>query len=267
MNTFSQSSWELLPHIEKNDYYLLEGTFTDGEEFEMYLTKTWEICGDAINERENSQGLKGWYQLKNEAKKHLLVGSINQNAEVGASSYFIKLFVPQNPLATIDDETCEIADYKELFVVDACCSMQKMNWKKQGKQSFQQIELKEIHPSSWETEASLNLSINELELLTINLTDLTKIKYIDSVEVLAAKEIDGQFYAIIEFGHMTNPGSNGMGFCGAGYEAYLGFIQINASLDIVKFEFHQTESCNRIIPEDKYTFNKEHPENGILEKE
>jgi len=133
--------------------------------------------------------------------------------------------------------------------------------------TFYAVELKPIHHFSWNTEVTIGLEIRGIEISEINLTELSEIEYIQTVEILAAKEIENNFYAIIEFGHMTNPGSSGSGHCGAGYERYLGFLKINSGLEIEQFEFHQTWSCIRYIPEDKFTFDKGHPEKGIMKKE
>ena len=133
------------------------------------------------------------------------------------------------------------------------------------KEVFLSVDLEEKHSYSWATDATITLEIEKLEFTEINLTFLTGIEHIQSIEILSSKEIENEFYAIIEFGHMTNPGSNGRGYCGAGYENFIGFIKVDDSLELEEFEFRQTTSCLKDIPENLYSFNKNNPENGIKE--
>ena len=140
-----------------------------------------------------------------------------------------------------------------------------MKWRMADKEVFLSVDLEEKHSYSWATDATITLEIEKLEFTEINLTFLTGIEHIQSIEILSSKEIENEFYAIIEFGHMTNPGSNGRGYCGAGYENFIGFIKVDDSLELEEFEFRQTTSCLKDIPENLYSFNKNNPENGIKE--
>ena len=142
-----------------------------------------------------------------------------------------------------------------------------MKWRMADKEVFLSVDLEEKHSYSWATDATITLEIEKLEFIEINLTFLTGIEHIQSIEILSSKEIENEFYAIIEFGHMTNPGSNGRGYCGAGYENFIGFIKVDDSLELDKFEFYQTASCINYIPEESYLFDKGNPENGIKKNE
>lgn len=261
LKAHAQLNWQFEPKIEQNEFYLLTGEIDDKYPIEMYLVKTWEFCGESNNNRWNARGLRGWYQYEKVRKKIPLIGSMKYDDP----EYFVKLYVPANPLDTIDGKTCSVKGFKEEFLAENCCSIKEMKWRMADKEVFLPVDLEERHNFSWATDATITLKIEKLEFTEINLTSLTGIEYIQSIEILTAKEIGNEFYAIIQFGHMTNPGSSGSGHCGAGYEKFIGFIKIDDSLELDKFEFHQTESCLNYIPEDLYSFDKDNPENGIKE--
>lgn len=105
-----------------------------------------------------------------------------------------------------------------------------------------------------------------MEFFSFNLSNATENKYIDAVNVLSSKVFDNNFYLIFSFEHMSNPGSIGLGNCGAGVEEYLGFLHINESFEVVDFNYYLTESCGHFI-EQEYYYDKEFPENGIKEIE
>ncbi len=140
-----------------------------------------------------------------------------------------------------------------------------MIWKQSSDDKAYHVDLKETHPSSWKTNAQLSFEIGGISLLELNLSELVANEYIDTIDVEAASEIDGNFYFIVRFGHLTTPGWFGSGQCGAGWEEWLAFIQVNNSLEIEEFEYVQNESCYKVI-EAEYFFDKDHPEFGITEK-
>jgi len=257
----AQSKWEFKPKIEGHEYYLLKGKIDGKYSIEMFLTETWEFCGESDNNKWNARGIRGWYQYETVKKKFPLVGSMKYDAP----EYFVRLYVPKNPLDKIERKSCEVKEYKEIFIAEKCCSMNEMKWRTADKDIFLPVNLEEIHSFSWATNSVVILEISGLEFTEINLASLTGIEHIQYIDILSEKEIENKFYAIVQFGHMTNPGSNGSGHCGAGYERFLGYIEVNHSLELEKFEYFQTESCLRYIPEGLYSFDEKNPEKGIKE--
>lgn len=264
---YSQQAWELKPNIERNAYSILEGSIDAKYPISMYLEVTWNYCGPNDNYKWNPRIIKGWYEYKRIGKKIPLIGSINggDNAE-----YYLKMYVPENVLDTLDGKTCTLDKFKEMFFIPVGYyserySMDSMQWTNHGEENFHPVYLKEVHPSTWKTLAALSFKVDNIELLKIDLSKLASNEFIDKVEVEAVKEFDGNFYFIVRFGHLTTPGWFGSGQCGAGWEEWLAFIQINNSLEVEKFEYFQNESCYKLIEAD-YSFNKEHPEYGIIVK-
>ena len=258
----AQSEWKFQTHIDNNEFYLFEGVINEEYPIEMYLEQTWDFCGTGNNNRWKARGLKGWYQYPKIKKKIPLIGSICRSDP----DHYIKLFVPTILLDTINDETCELDKYKEKFIAHSS-RFSKLEWKTFKMDSFYSVKLKPVHNFSWNTDVTIGLEIRDIEILEINITKLSEIEFIQFIEILATKEINNNFYAIIEFGHRSNLDSSGSGYCGAGYEKYLGFIKVNYALELEKFEMQQIWSCLNSIPEGKFTFDKEHPEQGIIEKE
>ena len=233
----------------------------------MYLELTWNYCGPNDNYKWNPRIIKGWYAYKKIGKKIPLIGSKDGGDEAG---YYLKLFVPENVLDTLDGENCSLDKFKEMFFIPAGYyserySMDTMQWTKHGQESFLPVYLKEVHPSSWKTNATLTLQLDHINLLSIDLSKLTSNEYIDKVEIEASKEIDGGFFFIIRFGHLTTPGWFGSGQCGAGWEEWLGLLEINNELEIEKFDYYQNASCSKNI-DAEYSFDKTQPELGIMIK-
>jgi len=263
LKAFSQQTWQLIPNIERNAYYYLEGSIDNKYPISMYLELTGGFCGPNNNNRWNPRLMKGWYEYKNIGKKIPLIGSFNGS---DGADYYLKMFAPITITDTLPLVNCELSEYKEMFFIKYGFSMDTMDWMKYGQNPlFYPVFLKETHQFSWHTVATLLLNINGFNLTEFNLSELTKDQYIDKVDVEASNYINGKFYFILRFGHTTIPGTSGSGYCGAGWEEWLGFLEINDELDVAKFEYFQNESCLNFI-ETVYHFDKSHPELGIMAK-
>lgn len=258
----AQTDWIFRPHIESNNFYRFEGSIDGRYAIEMYLTLNRDCCGEADNPRRQAHGLLGWYTYQKFATKIPLVGA----RQSGDTDQFIKLYVPEMLGDTIHPGTCELADFREYFLALGTDSFQEMNWWSRDRRTPLKVSLSTVHDFSWETTASLALVYRQVEMASFNLSQLSGLAYIDTVEVVAARQIGGHFYAILQFGHLSNPGSSGMGYCGAGYEGYLGAIQVNRNLGVEKFTFYQTESCVKNLPDKAYSYDADHPEKGIMER-
>jgi hypothetical protein len=115
--------------------------------------------------------------------------------------------------------------------------------------------------------ASLILNINEVEIKRINLSELTALKYIEYIDNLDSKSINGEFFLTFNFAERSTPGGLGGGNCGAGYEMYLGFIHLNKDLEISKFETRFVDSCLNYEKIEKYIAKNGSPELGLVQIE
>ena len=118
---------------------------------------------------------------------------------------------------------------------------------------------------TWKTETFVALWINGEKSFNLPLTSLTGNEFIDTIIVDSAKEINGNYYAIISFGHLSTPGYFGPGECGAGWENWLAFIHINPAFMFENFEFYHNQSCAKLIDK-QYSFDKSYPERGFVIK-
>ena len=259
--TDAQTDWNLEPTIKKNDYFLLEGKISDYP-ITMYLERTNKFCGEHQNNNWNARGLKGWYYYDKIKKKIPLVGAM----KCSDPNYFTKIYVPENLLDTLNNTTCSLENYKELFESNKCFSFDEMLWASKNNNKYLPVYLNEKHAFSYETDVVLSFRLNGLELADFNLTELTENILIDKVEVVSKKELDANFYAIIKFSNRSNPSSNGGGQCGAGVEGFLGFIKINDELELEEFNFYETHSCVKYVEEGKYIYDVDFPEKGVFEK-
>jgi hypothetical protein len=261
-NLYCQPQWQLIPKIERNDFYTFEGSIDNKYPILMYIAYTGDYCGSNDNDKWNPRIVKGWYQYKKIGKKIPLIGSLHFG---DMAEYGLKFFVPINLMDTLHHVTCTLDKYKEMFFMHKRHSIDTMQWIKYGQDTFLYTYLITTHAASWQTNATLSFEVDGIDLLKVNLSEVAKNLYIDKIEVEAASYIEGQFYFILRFGHMTNPGFPDSGYCGSGWEEWLVFMQISNALQVAKFDYFQTESCYTLI-DVEYTFNKEHPEFGIIKK-
>ncbi|MEL7421984.1 MAG: hypothetical protein AAFN81_03285 [Bacteroidota bacterium] len=254
----TNSDWSFEIQIEENEYYLFDGMINERYPIEMYLQLGWNFCGENDNNRWNARQLDGWYLYKKVGKKIPLVGSI----KYGNPDPFIRLYVP----ATLEDQphevTCDLDDYKEVFTATGY-DFEDLFWQTRDMGEPYPVNLNLIHDLSWETATRIDFKWRGMELASFDLSTQSGVEYIQWADVLAAKKMGNDFYAIIEFGHLSIPGSTGSGYCGAGIETYLAFLKLNEQLEWETFEFHHTESCIEEIPEGTVTYDVNFPERGI----
>lgn len=159
-----QQTWELQPRIERNAYTTLEGSIDNKYPISMFLKLTWDYCGSNNNDKWNPRIIKGWYEYKKIGKKIPLIGSIDRS---DGAAYYLKLFVPDYVLDTLDAKTCSPDKFKEMFFIpvgftSARYSLDTMQWSKFGQGSFLPVYLKEAHPASWKTFARLTFKIDNI---------------------------------------------------------------------------------------------------------
>jgi len=257
----AQSQWEFSTKVMEHDHFLLEGKINDQQEVLMFLQPLMRTCGSAPIAHLNDRIVRGWYQRIPDQQKIPLLGSMSgydQQKE-------ITLFVPDDALDTLSGYDCNLIGHKEVFISRSGEDLTQMEWKSEDMDNFLTVDLDPIHPFSYNTDAELNLLIDGISHLTINLTKESGISYVQDIEVLAAVKDDDGYFAILELGHPTKPGSLGHGHCGSGYEGYLAFLHIDTNLLFKELTIHQTESCYRDIDIDRFTYDPDHPELGILD--
>jgi hypothetical protein len=280
-NAWCNVPWEFKPKIEVRDQgFLLEGIIDDKYPITMYLVGD-KLCNTESYSRWNYTSLlKGWYYYDNKKIKLPLIGyeKYFETTDSGRGEK-IALYVPVNILDEISEKTnCELEKYREIFIVEkygeeknGLYSLQNMQWKMKGRNSFLPVKFHKIQGPNLETKVTITLYVGHVEMYFFNLTDsLSGLKdaygdsyntYIENMEILASKAINNNFYLIFSFRHPSIPGSQGFGHCGAGYEEYLGFLHIS-SLEMKEFRYYQVESCFNSI-DGEYTYDKKFPEKGI----
>ena len=196
---FSQAEWQFTTEIKRNNHYLLEGIIAEKYPITMYLEENGFFC-NFENRWNYSYGIKGWYYYNNIKKKIPLLGSV----EYRENEYSVKLFVPINTLDTINRKTCEIENYREVFIADECCSFTSMKWKMTNKKDWSDVSLKLIEAINYETDVKIKLEINNMEFFSFNLSNATENKYIDTVNFLSSKTYNNNFYLIFSFEHMRS---------------------------------------------------------------
>jgi hypothetical protein len=273
ISVFAQSDWHFETKIERNNHYLLEGAIANRYPITMYLERDgfclYEYRGNVIYR------LKGWYYYNNRKIKLPLIGSeiIAYSDRFDTSK--VTLYVPTDIFDNIRDNSCDLKDFKEIFVTEEkqgrMSDFESMQWRMSNNESFLSVQLREIQRPSQETRVSILLNIRGIEMLYFDLTDnLRDLKdpwgepcgiYVEQLNIEASKKINNEFYLIFSFSLPSRPGSYGMGHCGAGYEDYLGFLHIS-SFEVKEFTYYQIDSCSYLI-EEKYTFDENAPEKGI----
>jgi hypothetical protein len=283
VKTFAQPDWQFEAKIEKSTYYLLEGTIADKYPITMFLEVGNHYDTKDRNRWNYAYQLKGWYYYNNYKIKLPLIGVVKYVRTHDDAFYGTKinLYVPTNETDSIDIETCDLENFREIFVAEINdgqikgFSLESSQWKTNNSKSFLPVKLKEVRRPSLETKAFISLYSKEIEIFSFDLTDnLKDLKdtygvsiggnYIESIELKSSKKIDNDFYLIFSFSQPTVPYSNGFGHCGAGYEDYLGFLHIN-SFGEKEFKYVQTDSCLGEILEE-YIFDTDAPEKGIMRK-
>ncbi|MDR1583630.1 MAG: hypothetical protein LBS55_10320 [Prevotellaceae bacterium] len=278
-NAWGQTPWQFKSKIDRGETgFLLEGAIDNKYPITMYLTRD-NFCNTDNNNKWNYTFLlNGWYYYNNKKIKLPLIGYERYFRTNSTDGKKIVLYVPVNILDEINEKTnCELEKYKEIFIAEeenqeGLYSLQYMQWKPDGKNSFLPVNLKKIQSPSLKTKVTITLEVRGIEMFYFNLTDnLSDLKdayqsyntTIDNIEILASKAINNDFYLIFSFSRPSVPGSLGFGYCGAGYEDYLGFLHIS-SLEMKEFKYYQTDSCISFIKE-KYMYDENFPEKGIQE--
>ncbi len=248
----------ITPSIERHEYYTLTGKI-DGKPILMHLERNGSFCGMEPNNRMNAPGFSGYYASAMDAERVELVGYMKDDA----NKAFIKLYVPDPYLPSEFNTACELTGFDQAFIAATSNNFKEVLYSNSQNTTPRPANLELLHDFSFKTTATLAVAYKTGNAKHFNLTALTGLSYIDDVEVIAQKELVGALYLILKFGNTSIPGSDGMGFCGVGYEGYLGFMHIDEDYELADFDYKQVESCLVEIIED-YTYDTAHPENGLI---
>ena len=255
----SQTKWEVFTEIIEHEYYIFKGLIDEKYPIKMYLTQSG-FCGEGNNNRFKAKQLKGWYYYESQKKKLPIIGSMKYDN----TDYFIKLFVPQDYLDTLNSQTCSLENYSEVFFSNNCCTIEDFEWKMHNSNQSFPVTIEIEHDFSYGSEVYIGVELRGMKMGKINLPEFDGYKFWE-IKVLASKEINNEFYAIIDFHAYSNPASGGSGYCGSGVEAFRGYFHINYSFEIEKKEIIQFHSCYKNIFRE-VEFDPDFPEKGITVK-
>ena len=253
-----QANWSFVPKIDFDRYASYQGTINGKYPITMYLEESYKPCKEDYS-RWTPREVYGWYMYDKIGKKIPLVGHVCY-ADVCES--LLELFVPENPIDYTFDEDCSLIGAKEVIRQKNGWASNRYEWQMKDAQSYP-VYLEPTHAFSWSTQATLLLKINNIEIESFNLTELTENEYIENIEILGEKRVEDKFHLLFKYSHQSNPGSYGFGMCGAGVEEFVGHMAINSNFEVASFEKIQTRSCINSSDNVEVFFDVSHPELGL----
>lgn len=265
-------TWEITPKISYDRFIMLEGQIDSTYNITMYLDINGGLCGfeDYANQWRN-RTISGWYYYNNIKAKIPLVGYFNwgdsfewRNKRENTEYHRVELFVPQNYLEdTLIQNNCKIKGYSEKFYSDEFrYDFESLIWTNHLTEL--PVNMKTIHEKKLETKAEFIVTMDGLEMGIINVSELSKLNYIEGLELVDSKEVDGYIHLTMSFNERTNPGGSGGGYCGAGVEAFLGYAKLRKNWTVEIFEFKQVHSCINWDKVENYKIEQGKPELGLI---
>ncbi|MDC1106103.1 hypothetical protein OAT16_05315 [Prolixibacteraceae bacterium] len=256
----AKSNWAFRPNIVFHRYKTCQGMIAQKYPITIYLETSTERCsGSACNWAP--QMVYGWYMYNKIGKKIPLVGN---SCYADACDIQLRLFVPEDPTDYHFDEKCNLIGAKESFVQQNGWKTDSMVWR-MGKGKYYPVSLQTTHAFDWNTQAYLELEINEIGIKTVDLNTLTHKQSIEKITILSQKKVENQFHVIFSYSELSNPYADGRGHCGGGIELHIGHITLNKSYEVVKFNSIYKSSCINSFDKE-VIYDKAHPEEGIKEK-
>ena len=222
----------------------------------MYLKESYRPCKNG-GTRYTPRVVYGWYSYDNIGKKIPLVGHVCY-ADMCENS--MKLFVPENIFNYSFDENCDVINAREAFTTPQGKSA--MTWQIAEKERLS-VELNVKEEFTWETKAYLEVFVNNIEMVSINFSEIAKNDYIESIEVIAEKVVNNNLHLIIRYSHQSNPGSFGGGNCGAGIEEFISYVKIDENFNPLNFHEIQSSSCIYNIYDKETEYDLSKPQDGI----
>ena len=267
---YSQN-WKIVPEIEEKRDIILKGKIANKYDITMCLRMQGGVCGfEEYAVQWRNRELQGWYYYDNIKAKIPLIGYFNgsDNFEFRKEDEpydykYLELFVPANYFNdTINKKDCTVPEYSEKFYNDKEFDFRFMKWKK-GKTELPVI-MEVVHNIDLVTKARFIIYINGFEMSRLNISDLTKLKYIEYLELHDVKDTGDYIHITFDFYERTIPGGSGGGYCGAGVETFIGYLRLNKDWSINKFEFKQVHSCRNWNKVENYKIIKGKPELGLV---
>src|SRR5687768_9387958 len=236
---YSQN-WTFKAVTTADEWTALRGEIDFLGPFVMYLKPYKGFCGvETFGWRRQHKIFSGYYIYVHHGDRIPLLGAIGY----GDNNERVILYVPENFNDTIKNSDCHITNFKEMFFVHGQNDLAKLKWVQNGSKDTLDAKLEYAYDATMRSNASIILEVNEVELNKFDISQLSGLKYIDSINNLDAKLINNEYFLTFQFGQRSIPGGNGEGDCGAGYEEYLGFIHIDKKLEPVVFEKRLIGSC------------------------
>ncbi|HFA49163.1 MAG TPA: hypothetical protein ENJ95_09110 [Bacteroidetes bacterium] len=233
---------------EKGNYYLLKGNIDGKYKITMKLFLSGgPRCGEEWKAIQwKNGGLDGWYYYDKIGTKIKLTGSF------GFDSYGeVKLYVPMSSKDTINAYTCEMENYKEVFVNEDDFDFTKMKWKMKGDKIFKDVNLDILKkPSPNKITVTFELPNGKSKKLDIN--KLSELVGFDDINIISYGEANNYYHLLFKLEN----------FGWREYQKYIGYLNINDNLELKDFKICLAyDSWNG--EEEKISFDIAHPENGV----
>ena len=243
-----EADWDFSTFLERDNFYLLHGKIDGKYPITMQLwDRNYACCGDPRLPIQFKNGaIDGWYSYDKIGKRIQLIG-YHKNDE------YVRLYVPGNLFDTIDYNTCELQDYREVFTNDENFDLTKLKWRRGNESTFKAVELEMEHKATFGTKVFLAFNISEIELLQVNISELTEIFSIDKIEILSSSYTEGCFHVLFEL--------KDWGWREAQY--YVGYLRIDEDLNIAGFTLAKTYDSWFGESQDEIIFDIAFPEQGI----
>ena len=255
-------NWSVEPDISMGRYYLLKGTIDDKYAITMYLEEGDSLCGDnTTSDRWRDATLVGWYYYDKLKIKIPLIGS-----DYRTDDSHVDLYVLKNYLDSFDYKNCTAKDFKEKFFNDEDRDLTKLNWMKKNKATYL-TNMKIAHNYSLETNSELIIKIRDVEIKRMSISQRTGLKYITELYNIDPKKLLDGLHITFSFAERSNPGGSGSGYCGCGYEKYLGYVHFDNQINIKKFDFKKVDSCIDYESIEFYKVIKGKPDLGLIKTE
>ncbi len=255
-------NWSVESDISMERYYLLKGKIDDKYAITMYLEEGYSLCGDeTISDQWRDATLVGWYYYDKLKIKIPLIGS-----DYRTDDSHVDLYVLKNYLDSFDYKNCTAKDFKEKFFNDEDSDLTKLNWMQKNEATYL-TNMKMVHNYSLETNAELIIKIRDIEIKRMNISQSTGLKYIIELNNIDATKLPDGIYVTFSFAERSNPGGAFSGYCGVGYEKYLGYVHFDNQLKFKEFDFKKVWSCVDDESIEYYKVIKGKPELGLIKTE
>lgn len=258
----AQQNWNFSFNIQKNNFYELSGKINEKYPIKMFLEQDTFVCGNPYDDDINLT-LKGWYYYEKIKTRIQLKGSYNKTE----GREYVELFVPVNTKDKLNNETCKLKDYTEVFANKNAFDLTNLTWKVKASKTYSKVKLNLNHDSGPETKLTLVFKNNGKTINEFNITELSGARYLDEYKLFDTKKIDNFYYATFEFQEWSRQDDNANAMCGAGIERYLGYIKIDNTGKLIDYKICLRESCWTYDKVEELMIVPGHPEYGLVKSD